>query len=49
VILGGFPFILDMRARAPKLKWFHSAPGGASNLFKGDLWGSDVTVTTSGA
>ena len=47
VILGGFPFILDMRARAPKLKWFHQRPAGASNLVKGDLWGSNVVVTTS--
>ncbi len=47
IILGGFPFILDMRARAPKLKWFHQRPAGASNLIKGDLWGSDVVVTTS--
>jgi hypothetical protein len=23
VILGGWPFPLDLRARAPKLKWFH--------------------------
>jgi glyoxylate/hydroxypyruvate reductase A len=47
VILGGFPFILDMRTRAPKLKWFHQRPAGASNLVKGDLWGRDVVVTTS--
>src|SRR5204862_3507299 len=47
VILGGFPFVLDMHARAPKLKWFHQRPAGASNLIKGDLWGSDVVVTTS--
>ena len=36
-----------LRARAPKLKWFHQRPAGASNLLIGDLWGSDVTVTTS--
>src|SRR5262249_34494846 len=47
VILGGWPFPLDLRARAPKLKWFHQRPAGASNLLLGDLWGSDVTVTTS--
>ena len=47
VVLGGFPFILDMRARSPKLKWFHQRPAGASNLIKGDLWGSDVVATTS--
>src|SRR5205809_6814539 len=47
VILGGWPFPLDLRVRAPKLKWFHQRPAGASNLLIGDLWGSDVAVTTS--
>ena len=47
VILGGWPFPLDLRARAPKLKWFHQRPAGASNLLIGDLWGRDVAVTTS--
>jgi len=47
VILGGFPFPLDLRARSPRLKWLHQRPAGASNLLIGDLWGSDVTVTTS--
>jgi phosphoglycerate dehydrogenase-like enzyme len=47
VILGGWPFPLDLRARAPGLKWFHQRPAGASNLRRGDLWGSNVTVTTS--
>jgi phosphoglycerate dehydrogenase-like enzyme len=47
VILGGWPYPLDLRSRAPNLKWFHQRPAGASNLLMGDLWGSDVTVTTS--
>jgi phosphoglycerate dehydrogenase-like enzyme len=47
VILGSWPFPLDLRARAPNLRWFHQRPAGASNLLLGDLWGSDVTVTTS--
>ncbi len=47
VILGGWPFPLDLRSRAPKLEWFHQRPAGASNLLRGDLWGSDVVVTTS--
>jgi phosphoglycerate dehydrogenase-like enzyme len=47
VLLGGFPFPRDLRKRTPKLKWFHQLPAGASNLRIGDLWGSDVTVTTS--
>src|SRR5215472_11056877 len=47
IVLGGWPFPLDLYARAPQLKWFHQRPAGASNLRRGDLWGSDVTVTTS--
>src|SRR5260370_32751799 len=47
VILGGWPFPYDLRARAPRLRWFHQRPAGASNLLRGDLWGSDVAVTTS--
>jgi len=42
-----FPFPLDLRSRAPRLKWLHQTPAGASNLRLGDLWGSPVTVTTS--
>src|SRR5215472_10368132 len=47
VVLGGWPFPLDLRVRSPRLKWFHQRPAGASNLLRGDLWGSDVIVTTS--
>lgn len=47
VVLGTFPFPKDLRVRAPRLRWFHQIPAGASNLRAGDLWGSDVRVTTS--
>ena len=47
VILSGWPYPLDLRGRAPNLKWLHQRPAGASNLQLGDLWRSDVTVTTS--
>ncbi|HTW54278.1 MAG TPA: D-2-hydroxyacid dehydrogenase [Stellaceae bacterium] len=47
IVLAGFPFPLDLRARAPRLRWFHQRPAGASNLLIGDLWGSDVIATTS--
>ena len=47
IILGGFPFPLDLRARSPRLRWFHQLPAGASNLLRGDLWGGEVIVTTS--
>jgi phosphoglycerate dehydrogenase-like enzyme len=47
VVLGGWPPLLDLRARAPRLRWFHQLPAGASNLLRTDLWRSDVIVTTS--
>ena len=47
VILVGFPFPLDLRARAPGLTWVHQRPAGSSNMRAGDLWDSDVTVTSS--
>ena len=47
VILGGWPFPLDLRARAPRLKWFHQRPAAPAICSWGDLWGSRVVVTTS--
>jgi len=47
IVLTGWPPLLDLRARAPRLKWVHELPAGASNFFGTDLWGSDVVVTTS--
>jgi len=47
VILIGWPPVKDLRARAPRLKWVHELPAGASNFFDTDLWNSDVLVTTS--
>lgn len=47
IVLAGFPFPLDLRARAQRMKWMHQTPAGASNLRRGDLWGSNVIVTTS--
>ena len=47
VVLTGWPPLKDLRARAPRLKWVHELPAGASNFFGTDLWGADVRVTTS--
>src|SRR5262245_63330693 len=46
VILGGWPFPRDLRARAPKLKWFHQRPAGASKLMIGERWGRVGLRTT---
>jgi phosphoglycerate dehydrogenase-like enzyme len=47
IVLGGWPYPLDLRRRSPRLRWFHQRPAGASNMRRSDLWGSEVTVTTS--
>jgi glyoxylate/hydroxypyruvate reductase len=47
IALVGFPFPLDMRSRAPELKWVHQRPAGTSNMLRGDLWKSEVVVTSS--
>ena len=47
IVLCGFPYPFDVRGRAPKLKWFHQTPAGASNLLNVVLWEIDVVVTTS--
>ena len=47
IMLVGWPPVKDIRARAPRLKWIHELPAGASNFLDTDLWGSAVIVTTS--
>ena len=47
IVVLGFPFPLDIRARAPKLRWVHQRPAGASNMLRGDLWDAGVVVTSS--
>jgi len=47
IVLTGWPPLKDLRTRAPRLKWVHELPAGASNFLDTDLWGADVIVTTS--
>ncbi len=47
ILVVGFPFPLDLKARSPNLKWVHQRPAGTSNMLRGDLWASDVVVTSS--
>src|SRR6266536_129265 len=47
IVLTGWPPLKNLRARAPRVKWVHELPAGASNFLGTDLWGSDVLVTTS--
>ena len=47
IALIGWPPVKDIRARAPRLRWVHETPAGASNFLDTDLWGADVIVTTS--
>ena len=47
IALVGFPFPLDIRSRSPRLRWVHQRPAGTSNMRRGDLWNTDVVVTSS--
>lgn len=47
VVVLGWPPLKDLSSRAPRLKWVHELPAGASNLVDTDLWESGVVVTTS--
>ena len=47
IVLTGWPPLKDLKARAPRLKWVHELPAGASNFLDTDLWGSNILVTTS--
>jgi phosphoglycerate dehydrogenase-like enzyme len=47
IMLIGWPPVKDIRARAPRLKWLHQLPAGASNLVGTDLWASEIVVSTS--
>jgi glyoxylate/hydroxypyruvate reductase len=47
IVLTGWPPVKNIRSRAPRLKWVHELPAGASNFLDTDLWGSDILVTTS--
>ena len=47
VILVGFPFPLDLRARSPKLKWVHQRPAGLPICLEVTYGKSDIVVTSS--
>ena len=47
IVLTGWPPLKNLRGRAPRLRWVHELPAGASNFLDTDLWGSDVLVTSS--
>ena len=47
IVLLGWPPLKNLSSRAPRLKWVHELPAGASNLVDTDLWGSDIIITTS--
>ena len=47
IVLTGWPPLKDLRVRAPRLRWVHQLPAGASNFIGTDLWGANIPVTTS--
>ena len=47
VLLVGYPVPEGLAARSPRLAWAHHTQAGVSNLAGTDLWGSEVTLTSS--
>jgi phosphoglycerate dehydrogenase-like enzyme len=47
VLLVGFPVPEALAAQSPRLVWAHHTQAGVSNLVGSDLWGSQVTLTSS--
>jgi phosphoglycerate dehydrogenase-like enzyme len=47
IVLTGWPPLKDLRGRAPRLRWVHELPAGASNFLDTDIWDSNILVTTS--
>ena len=47
MLLVGFPVPEGLAARSPRLVWAHHTQAGVSNLAGTDLWGSEVTLTSS--
>jgi phosphoglycerate dehydrogenase-like enzyme len=47
VLLVGYPVPEGLAAMSPRLVWAHHTQAGVSNLAGTDLWGSQVTLTSS--
>lgn len=47
VLLIGYPVPTALAAHAPRLRWAHHTQAGVSNLWRSDLWSSDVPLTSS--
>jgi phosphoglycerate dehydrogenase-like enzyme len=47
VLLVGYPVPAGLAARSPRLVWAHHTQAGVSNLIGTDLWGSEITLTSS--
>jgi phosphoglycerate dehydrogenase-like enzyme len=47
VLLVGYPVPEGLAARSPRLVWAHHTQAGVSNLAGSDLWGAEVTLTSS--
>ena len=47
VLLVGYPVPEGLVARSPRLAWAHHTQAGVSNLAGTDLWGAEVTLTSS--
>ena len=47
VLLISHPVLRNIASRAPNLKWVHHTQAGVSNIWRSDIWGSKITLTSS--
>ena len=47
VLLISGPVLKNIASRAPSLQWVHHTQAGVSNFWRSDLWGSQITLTSS--
>ncbi len=47
VLLISAPVLKNIASRSPRLQWVHHTQAGVSNLWRSDLWDSQITLTSS--
>ena len=47
VLLMSYPVLKNIASRAPRLQWMHHTQAGVSNIWRSDIWDSQITLTSS--
>ena len=47
VLIMSHPVLGNIASRSPRLRWFHHTQAGVSNLWRSDIWESQIVLTSS--